>query len=240
MFSCRFFFFLKTTCFKFYFSLTRESVVTVKKKGYVGLPVFPSRFLISGGNLFRRKFFFSRKETATQPYAGNETSRPLLESKGELVKIRLEYRRKEATATARVTKGSTSCGMGGRAGLRRWPGSGGQSGAGERENPGSEVEEAGPAGLQGAPIVRVPAPKPSDVFFPREGICDSSAPACGPRESTRLAPCSPGPFYGGPPVWGFPSRAPHRKAISQRAVKGKTSGQAAAHMLQAKAAQIRL
>lgn len=28
------------------------------KKGYVGLTVFPSRFLISGGNLFRRKFFF--------------------------------------------------------------------------------------------------------------------------------------------------------------------------------------
>lgn len=79
------------------------------------------------------------------------------------------------------------------------PGLGGGRGrrperAGEQENPGSEVEEAGPAGLQGAPIVRAPAPKLSDAFFPVEGICDSSAPACGPRESTKLAPCSPGRF----------------------------------------------
>lgn len=66
---------------------------------------------------------------------------------------------------------------GGRAGLGRWPGSGGQSRAGERENPGSEVEEVGPAGLQGAAIVRVPAPKLSDVFFPGEGICSSLRPA---------------------------------------------------------------
>lgn len=126
---------------------------------------------------------------------------------------------------------------GGRAGLGRWPGSGGQSGAGERENPRSEVEEVGPAGLQGAPIVRVPAPKLSDVFFPGEGICDSSAPACGPWESTRLTPCLPGRFYSGPwLVRGFPSRTARRKALSQRAVNGKTSGQPAAHTLQAKAA----
>lgn len=105
-------FFFKTTCFKFYFSLTRESVV-MAKKGYVGLTVFPSRFFDFWRKSFPEEIFlFSRKETATQPYAGNETSRPLLESKGELVKIRLEYRKKEAKATARVTKGSTSCGMG--------------------------------------------------------------------------------------------------------------------------------
>lgn len=77
---------------------------------------------------------------------------------------------------------------GGRAGLGRWPGSGGQSRAGERENPGSEVEEVGPAGLQGAAIVRVPAPKLSDVFFPGGGDLLQPAARGSPRGSPPACP----------------------------------------------------